>query len=66
MSMYAVNCGVPKTLVQYVVRWAAEAEFEGDTRQVLLDILETPISPELLPAVKGVIAQETEEIIDLD
>jgi NAD+ synthase (glutamine-hydrolysing) len=63
MSMYAVNCGVPKTLVQYVVRWAAEAEFEGHTRDVLLDILDTPISPELLPAVKGVIAQETEEIV---
>jgi NAD+ synthase (glutamine-hydrolysing) len=63
MSMYAVNCSVPKTLVQYIVRWAAEAEFEGKTRDVLLDILETPISPELLPAVQGVIAQETEGII---
>jgi NAD+ synthase (glutamine-hydrolysing) len=63
MSMYAVNCGVPKTLVQYVVRWAAEAEFSGRTREILLDILDTPISPELLPLVKGAISQETEEIV---
>ncbi len=63
MSMYAVNCGVPKTLVQYIVRWAADAEFEGRTREVLLDILATPISPELLPAEEGVNAQETESIV---
>jgi NAD+ synthase (glutamine-hydrolysing) len=63
MSMYAVNCGVPKTLVRYVVGWAAESEYSGEVRETLLDILDTPISPELLPAVKGEISQETEEII---
>ena len=49
MSMYHVNAGVPKTLVRYLVEWAAEAEFSGETSAVLHDICATPITPELLP-----------------
>ena len=49
MSMYHVNSGVPKTLVRYLVEWAAEAEFSGETTAVLHDICATPITPELLP-----------------
>jgi len=64
MSMYSVNCGVPKTLVQYLVRWVAETHVAEAARAVLLDILATPISPELLPAgADGAIAQKTEETI---
>ena len=63
MSMYAVNAGVPKTLVKYLVKYAAEAVDEK-TRKILLDIADTPISPELLPADKdGKIAQKTEELV---
>ncbi|MCA1597001.1 MAG: NAD(+) synthase, partial [Chloroflexi bacterium] len=63
MSMYAVNCGIPKTLIQYVVGWAADVEFPGETGAVLHDVLATPISPELLPTVEGKISQETESLI---
>ena len=63
MSMYAVNCGVPKTLIQYVIGWAADVEFAGETGSVLHDVLATPISPELLPAVEGEISQHTEALI---
>ena len=64
MSMYAVNTGVPKTLVQYLVRWAAESWVPEDVKSVLKDILDTPISPELLPpGADGEIAQLTEEKI---
>jgi len=64
MSMYAVNTGVPKTLVQYLVRWAAETWVPDAVKPVLIDILETPISPELLPPdAGGAIAQKTEETI---
>jgi NAD+ synthase (glutamine-hydrolysing) len=63
MSMYAVNCGIPKTLIQYVVGWAADVEFSGPVSAVLRDVLSTPISPELLPAVNGQISQETESLI---
>lgn len=64
MSMYGVNCGVPKTLVRYLVRWVAEHRAKGDTAAALFDILETPVSPELLPADKeGRISQKTEEVI---
>ena len=52
MSMYNVNCSVPKTLVQFLVRHAAMSRFDGDVRKVLLDITDTPISPELLPLSK--------------
>ena len=63
MSMYAVNCGVPKTLVKHLVR--AEAErLGGKTARILQDILATEISPELLPPdEKGNIAQKTEDLV---
>ncbi len=64
MSMYHVNAGVPKTLVRHVVAWAGRALFVGKTAALLEDILNTPISPELLPAHKsGKILQCTEQII---
>jgi len=64
MSMYAVNCGVPKTLVRYLVSWVAENRVNPKASAVLLDILATPVSPELLPADReGKIAQKTEEVI---
>jgi NAD+ synthase (glutamine-hydrolysing) len=50
MSMYNPNISVPKTLVKFLVRWAAENEFTGDARKTLLSIVATEISPELLPA----------------
>lgn len=64
MSMYAVNIGVPKTLVRYLVEWAAEAWVIPEARAIIHDILDTPISPELLPPdAEGRIAQKTEETI---
>jgi NAD+ synthase (glutamine-hydrolysing) len=51
MSMYNPNSSIPKTLVKFLVRWAAENEFEGEARRTLLDVVATEISPELLPAV---------------
>lgn len=64
MSMYGVNCGVPKTLVRHLVRWvAAHPDYEV-ARGWLLDIVDTPISPELLPAdEKGEIVQKTEDLV---
>ena len=63
MSMYGVNAGVPKTLVRSLVKWAAENIFE-EVKGILLDIVDTPISPELLPAdEKGEIKQVTEELV---
>ena len=64
MSMYAVNAGVPKTLVASLVRWIAKTQEYEETKRVLLDILDTPFSPELLPADKdGKIAQKTESFV---
>ncbi len=64
MSMYGVNAGVPKTLVRYLVEWAADAEFSGDVKNILRDIVATPITPELLPIDdKGAQAQSTEASI---
>jgi len=65
MSMYNVNTGIPKTLVKYIVGWVAERNLLGeDASAVLRDIVETPISPELLPSGKdGEIVQRTEDII---
>jgi NAD+ synthase (glutamine-hydrolysing) len=66
MSHYGVNAGVPKTLISYLIAWAADAIFrnEPEVQQVLHDILETPISPELLrPSARGEIVQRTEEIV---
>ena len=62
MSMYGVNCSVPKTLVKYLVRYVAENS-DDKLKSVLLDILDTPVSPELLPPKDGVISQETEDIV---
>lgn len=63
MSMYGVNCDVPKTLIKYIVKHEAENS-EGELKRVLLDILDTPVSPELLPAdSKGEIAQKTEDLV---
>ena len=62
MSMYGVNAGVPKTLVGCMVRYAAENVFGDETRNILLDIVDTPISPELLPPdSEGNISQVTED-----
>ena len=63
MSMYGVNSGVPKTLVRYIVRWYADTHHSSPVvRSSLLDILDTPVSPELLPANEdGTIAQVTED-----
>lgn len=63
MSMYAVNASVPKTLVRHLVRYAATL-FGGDIERVLLDVLDTPVSPELLPPTgDGQIAQKTEDLV---
>jgi NAD+ synthase (glutamine-hydrolysing) len=63
MSMYAVNCGVPKTLIRYLISWVADNSDEK-SRRVLLDVIDTPVSPELLPTdADGGIAQKTEDIL---
>ena len=63
MSMYGVNCGVPKTLVRHIVSWYAE-KADGRLGEILRDVVATPVSPELLPADKdGHIAQKTEKIL---
>lgn len=62
MSMYGVNCGVPKTLVRYLVSWCAETAYGGETSVVLNDVCATPVSPELLPPdAAGQISQVTED-----
>ena len=62
MSMYGVNAGVPKTLVRYMVRYAAENIFGERLREILMDVIATPVSPELLPTdEEGNIAQITED-----
>ncbi len=64
MSMYSVNPSIPKTLVRYLVRYVAEKEVSKEVSETLLDILDTPVSPELLPKdAKGEIAQKTEDIV---
>lgn len=64
MSMYAVNCGVPKTLVRYLVDWCSKEEFSGRISAVLEDVCATPVSPELLPPDSdGNIDQLTEQVI---
>ena len=64
MSMYAVNSGIPKTLVRYLVQWIADHVSEGSAREVLHRILTTPITPELLPPdPHGRIQQKTEDIV---
>lgn len=63
MSMYGVNASVPKTLVRHLVRYCADTCREGTLREVLLDVLDTPVSPELLPPEEGVISQKTEDLV---
>lgn len=63
MSMYGVNASVPKTLVRHLVRYYADVCTEAALREVLLDVLDTPVSPELLPPVNGAIAQKTEDLV---
>ena len=71
MSMYGINADIPKTLVRSLVKWAAENRFEGmvsadgrSVKDILLDIVDTPISPELLPASEsGDIKQITEDLV---
>ena len=69
MSMYGVNADIPKTLVKSLVRWVAENKFteasgERSVKEILLDIIDTPISPELLPATEdGQIKQVTEDLV---
>ncbi|MDR0231267.1 MAG: NAD(+) synthase [Dysgonamonadaceae bacterium] len=64
ISMYGVNSGVPKTLVRHLVKWAAETQVDEQSAAILLDIIDTPVSPELLPAdSNGDISQKTEDIV---
>lgn len=63
MSMYGVNVGVPKTLVSHLVRYYADTCDDEALRALLLDVLDTPVSPELLPPVDGVISQRTEDLV---
>lgn len=63
MSMYGVNCSVPKTLVRYLVQFYADTSKKNGLKEVLYDVLDTPVSPELLPPKNGEIAQKTEDIV---
>ena len=63
MSMYAVNASVPKTLVRHLVRYYADTCGDETLKQVLLDVLDTPVSPELLPPEDGKISQKTEDLV---
>lgn len=63
MSMYGVNVGVPKTLVRHLVRYYSDTCGVKELSEVLEDVLDTPVSPELLPPVDGEIAQKTEELV---
>ncbi len=63
MAMYGVNAGVPKTLVRHLVRYYADTCGDEGLHTILLDILDTPVSPELLPPVDGVISQKTEDLV---
>ena len=64
MSMYAVNAGIPKTLVRSLVEWVARNKVDGASGKTLLDIAATPISPELIPAGEdGALLQKTEDLV---
>ncbi len=64
MSMYGVNAGIPKTLIKYLVRDVAYNSLDEKSRNTLLDIIDTPISPELIPAEEdGTIKQKTEDLV---
>lgn len=63
MSMYAVNCGVPKTLIRYLIQWVAD-DLGGEIKAILADVIATPVSPELLPnSADSDINQKTEDIL---
>ncbi|MDD6211993.1 MAG: NAD(+) synthase [Clostridiales bacterium] len=63
MSMYGVNAGVPKTLVRHLVRYYADTCGDGILSDTLADVLDTPVSPELLPPENGTISQKTEDLV---
>ena len=63
MSMYGVNASVPKTLVRHLVRYYADTCEDKELTRILLDVLDTPVSPELLPPKDGVISQVTEDLV---
>ncbi|MGF0017718.1 NAD(+) synthase [Sporofaciens sp. SGI.106] len=63
MSMYGVNGSIPKTLVRHLVRYYADTTEDQELREVLYDVLDTPVSPELLPPKDGEIAQKTEDLV---
>ncbi len=63
MSMYGVNASVPKTLVRHLVKYAADEEKDTQLQAVLYDVLDTPVSPELLPPEEGKISQKTEDLV---
>lgn len=63
MSMYGVNGSVPKTLVRHLVRYYADTCNDEELQKILMDVLDTPVSPELLPPEDGKIAQKTEDLV---
>jgi len=63
MSMYAVNASVPKTLVRHLIRYYADTCEDEKLKEILLDVLDTPVSPELLPPKDGQIEQKTEDLV---
>ena len=63
MSMYAVNTSIPKTLVRHLVKYYADTCGDKQLEKVLLDVLDTPVSPELLPPENGTISQKTEDLV---
>lgn len=63
MSMYGVNASVPKTLVRHLVHYFADTCEDSSLKEVLYDVLDTPVSPELLPPKEGEIAQKTEDLV---
>jgi NAD+ synthase (glutamine-hydrolysing) len=63
MSMYGVNAGVPKTLVRHLVKYFSDTCEDKELSDVLNDVLDTPVSPELLPPKDGKIAQKTEDLV---
>ena len=63
MSMYGVNASIPKTLVRHLVQYYADTHADESLKAVLLDILDTPVSPELIPPKEGEITQKTEDLV---
>ena len=61
--MYGVNVSIPKTLVRHLVHFYADECENGELKNVLIDVLDTPVSPELLPPTNGKISQKTEELV---